>query len=105
MERPLLSFHYAPGMPEAEEVTMRHLLLSGPLLTILAVAGPACVAADEPTSTAGASNTFEVPMTPHTTAETVIPQILAAGHDELASICAANPTASMRVFNPLASGS
>lgn len=44
-------------------------------------------------------------MTPSTTAETVIPQILAAGHDELASMCAVNPAASIRVFNPLASGS
>src|SRR4051812_37019259 len=84
---------------------MRHLLLSAPLLLLLAVAGPARAGADEPTTHPGASNPFEVSLTANTTSENVIPQIVEAGHDELAAACASNPTASIRIFNPLASGS
>ncbi|KYG02712.1 hypothetical protein BE21_54565 [Sorangium cellulosum] len=33
----------------------------------------------------------------------MIPQILAAGHDQIAAACEAKPAASVRIFNPLAS--
>lgn len=39
-----------------------------------------------------------------TTAETVIPAIMAVGHDQIAMACEANPGASIRIFNPLAPG-
>jgi hypothetical protein len=40
-----------------------------------------------------------------TTAENVIPAIVAAAHDQLVSVCEGNSGASVRVINPLASGS
>ena len=83
---------------------MRYLLLSTPLLVALAVAGPARGEADEPTSNPEASKAFVALTLPTTTAETVIPQIVEAGREQLAAACVINPGASVRIINPLASG-
>jgi hypothetical protein len=83
---------------------MRYLLLSTPLLVVLAVAGPASAATDEPTTSPEASNAFVALLPPTTTAETVIPQIVEAARDRLAAACVASPGASVRINNPLASG-
>jgi hypothetical protein len=83
---------------------IRTPLLLVPLLVLLAVADPGRALADEPTTTSEASNAFVVPMTPTTTAETVISQIVEAGREQLAAACVANPGASVRILNPLASG-
>ena len=40
-----------------------------------------------------------------TTAETVLPQIVEAGREQLATACATSPGASLRLANPLAEGS
>lgn len=56
----------------------------------------------EPTEVAPLA--FEVWLRDDTTLETVIPQILAAGQDQLAAACHEYPGTSIRVFNPLASG-
>lgn len=86
---------------------IRALLLSISLLVSLAFVGSGCETADEPTAhhdiTPVASNGFELKLHDTTTAETVIPQIVEAGHDLLAAACVAHPGASIRVFNPLAS--
>lgn len=75
------------------------------LLVLLAVADPGRARASEPTSTLGASNEIVMQLRGDTTAETVIPQIVEAGREQLASACAPTPTASVRIFNPLAEGS
>jgi hypothetical protein len=80
-------------------------LLSVPLLVLLAVADPGRALADEPSREPEASNAFVVHLAQTTTAETVISQIVEAGREQLAAACAAHPDASIRVFNPLASGS
>lgn len=48
--------------------------------------------------------TFDVRLPGDTTEETVIPAIIAAGHDEIAAACESTSSASIRIFNPLASG-
>lgn len=48
--------------------------------------------------------TFEVRLGSKMSQEAVIPEILAAGHDQLVTACTADPGATIRVFNPLASG-
>ncbi len=47
---------------------------------------------------------FAVQLPRDVTTESVLPAIVAAGHDELAAACAATPGASIRILNPLASG-
>ncbi len=51
-----------------------------------------------------ASQIFEVRLRRDTTAETILPQIVEAGHAPLIEACESNPGASVRVYNPLASG-
>ena len=86
---------------------MRRLLLSVPLM-LLAMAGPACGGADDPASESptepGASESFVVRLTPDTSKEGVTQQIVEAGQAQLAIACAGNSGASVRIFNPLASG-
>jgi hypothetical protein len=48
--------------------------------------------------------TFDVRLPTGTTEETVIPAIVAAGHDEIAAACDGTFSTSIRVFNPLAPG-
>lgn len=88
---------------------MRHLLLAVPFLMSLAVAGLACGEADElasePPVGSGASDSFEVRLVPNVTTDDVIPAIVHAGHDQLAALCNEYPGVSIRVFNPLVSGS
>lgn len=48
---------------------------------------------------------FAIYLDDSTTAESVIPAIVAAAHDQLVTVCEGNPGASVRVVNPLASGS
>jgi hypothetical protein len=48
---------------------------------------------------------FVIQLDASTTAESVIPAIVAAAHGKLVTVCAGNPGASVRVINPLASGS
>jgi hypothetical protein len=51
------------------------------------------------------TKSFAVRLDRATTADNVIPQIVAAGHEQLDAACeAAQPGASVRIFNPLASG-
>lgn len=83
---------------------MRYLLVSTPLLVVLALAGPARAGADEPTTNPEASKAFVVLVPPTTTAETVIPQIVEAGREQLAAACVTSPGATARIINPLASG-
>jgi hypothetical protein len=83
---------------------MRYLLLSTPLLVVLALAGPAGAETDEPTTNPEASKAFVAMPSPTMTAETVIPQIVEAGREQLAAACVVNPGASVRINNPLASG-
>jgi hypothetical protein len=78
---------------------IRTSLLSVPLIVLLAVADPGRARADEPTTNPKASNSFVMPMTPTMTAETVIPQIVEAGREQLAAACVANPGASIRIAN------
>lgn len=47
---------------------------------------------------------FPVPLHPATTEENITPQIVAAGHGQIAAMCEAEPGASVRIFSPLASG-
>jgi hypothetical protein len=47
---------------------------------------------------------FEVWLPVNTTAEDGIPALVAAAHDQLATACKSTPGASIRIFNPLASG-
>ena len=82
-------------------MTVRNPLLSAPLLVLLTLAAPARAGANEPATEAGASKPFLVSPTPHTTKENVIAQIIEAGHDQLAAVCAADPAASVRILNPL----
>lgn len=88
---------------------MRHLLLSVPFVMTLAVLGPACVGADEPAAESfiepSASNAFVVRLTANASKEDVIQQIVETGQDQLAAACEVKPGTSIRVFNPLASGS
>lgn len=49
--------------------------------------------------------TFDVQLPLDVTVESVIPAIVAAGHEELAAACDGTPGAAIRVLNPLASGS
>jgi hypothetical protein len=79
---------------------------------IMAVAAVGCRGADEsgesgtPYSVDEADNappSFAVRLDRATTVENVIPQILAAGHDQLVAACEAKLAASVRVLNPLAS--
>lgn len=88
---------------------MKHLRLSVPLLLGLTLAGAGCGSADEPTAKPTidlvASNSFELTLPDNTTEETVIPAIVEAGRDQLATACEAYPGASVRIFNPLALGS
>jgi hypothetical protein len=51
-----------------------------------------------------APQTFEMQLRSDTTAETILPQIVQAGHAQLIEACENNPGASVRVYNPLASG-
>jgi hypothetical protein len=51
-----------------------------------------------------APQSFAVQLRDATTAETVIPALVAAAHDQLAAACESTPGASVRVVNPLASG-
>jgi len=81
------------------------LLLSGVLGCAADVAptdtgdlGPALA---EPTAE---GQSFAVQLPRDVTMESVIPAIVAAGHDELAAACAVTPGASIRILNPLASG-
>ena len=53
---------------------------------------------------AAEARAFTLQLDAATTADTVIPAILAAGHDQLAAACEAAPGAAVRVANPLASG-
>jgi hypothetical protein len=46
---------------------------------------------------------FAVQLSRDARAETVVPAIVAAGHDELAAACASTPGAAIRILNPLAS--
>jgi hypothetical protein len=95
----------APGSPELIGVRMiRTPLFAVQLLVLLAVADPDGARADEPTSNIEASNVFVAPTPPTTTAETIIAQIVEAGREQLAAACVAYPGASVRIFNPLASG-
>jgi hypothetical protein len=71
-----------------------------PMVVMLA-AGSGCAAANESSIENVASNTFVAPLA---SKEDVTQQIVEAGHDQLAAACEANPGASIRVFNPLASG-
>ena len=84
---------------------LRHRLSSIPLLAGLALVGPGLARADEPTSSPEASKPFVVQLRGDTTAETVIPQLVEAGREQLATACAPTPGASVRIFNPLAEGS
>lgn len=84
---------------------MRYLLLSTPLLLVLAAVGPAHAETDEPSTEAAASHAFAVQLSGNTTAENVIERIIEAGREQLATACTAQPEASVRIFNPLASGS
>jgi hypothetical protein len=84
---------------------MRYLLLSTPLFLALAAAGSARAETDESTTKPEASKTFVAPTSSTTTAGTVIPQIIAAGREQLAAACVVNPGASIRIINPLVSGS
>src|SRR4051812_4469170 len=84
---------------------MRYLLLSTPLLLALAAAGPASAETNESTTNPEASNAFVALTAPTTTAETGVPQIVEAGREQLAAACVANSGASIRIMNPLASGS
>jgi hypothetical protein len=59
----------------------------------------------KPTIDPVASNSFELTLPDNATAETVIPAIVEAGRDQIATACDAYPGASVRIFNPLASGS
>lgn len=80
---------------------MRSVLLSAPLLMLLAIAAPARAGANEPMIRAAASNAFVVMPTQDTSKENVIRQIVEVGHDQLAAACAADPAASVRIMNPL----
>jgi hypothetical protein len=73
----------------------------------LTLVASGCGATDEPTTEPepAASNGFELKLPDSATAETVIPAIVEAGHDQLAMACEASPVASVRIFNPLAAGS
>jgi hypothetical protein len=51
-----------------------------------------------------ADSSFTVPLDPATTEESITPQIVAAGHGQIAAMCEAEPGASVRIFSPLASG-
>jgi hypothetical protein len=68
---------------------------------------PACGGVEE-SSEAGAANaapqSFTVGLDPATTAENVIPRIVAAGSTHLATVCEEHPDASVRILNPLVSG-
>src|SRR5512132_1452227 len=50
------------------------------------------------------ARSFEVQVPRDVTAETVIPALVEASRGELAVVCAATPGASIRIMNPLASG-
>jgi hypothetical protein len=80
-----------------------------PFVLTLAVLGPACIEADEPAAESSiepsASNAFVVRLTANASKEGVIQQIVEAGQDQLAAACESGPGTSIRVFNPLASGS
>lgn len=52
---------------------------------------------------ATAPQDFTVELDRSTTAESVIPQIVTAGHDQLVAACEAKSAASVRILNPLAS--
>jgi hypothetical protein len=73
---------------------------------VASVALPACGGAEE-SSEAGATDavpqSFTVGLDPATTPENVIPQIVAAGHDQLAILCESRPDGSVRIVHPLAS--
>ena len=47
---------------------------------------------------------FAVQLPHDVTTDSVIPAMLAAGHDELAAACASTPGESVRILNPFASG-
>ena len=84
---------------------MKYPRVSVPLLAVLAAAGPAAAETNEPTTTPEASNAFVTLTPPTVDAETVIPLIVEAGREQLATACVANPGASVRILDPLASGS
>lgn len=88
---------------------MKHPWLFVPLLLSLTLPGSGCDSADEPTAKPTidlvASNSFELTLLDNATAETVIPAIVEAGRDQLSTACEAYPRASVRIFNPLVSGS
>ncbi len=83
---------------------MKHLRLFALPLLGLVLAGSGCGSADEPTAKPTidpvASNSFELTLPDNTTVETVIPAIVEAGRDQLATACEAYPGASVRIFNP-----
>lgn len=79
---------------------------------ILALAAVGCEGADESGESGtpysvdkpdNAPRSFAVRLDRATTVENVIPQILAAGQDQLVAACEAKPTASVRILNPLVS--
>jgi hypothetical protein len=49
-----------------------------------------------------ALESFRVPLAGDATAETAIPAILVAGHEQLVAACGQTPRASVRIMNPLA---
>ena len=53
---------------------------------------------------AAEGQSFVVQLPSDVTTESIIPAIVTAGHEELASACAVTPGASIRILNPLASG-
>lgn len=87
-------------------LTLAGVLVCGAMLT-------GCAADTTPLETFGqgaaptaqteaAPRTFKVQLRGGTTAETVIPAILASGHDQLAAACAGGQgEGSIRIFNPL----
>jgi hypothetical protein len=87
-------------------------MIIGLALTPLAVV-PACGGAEESSDTAEArgeeqaataEQSFTVWLDPATTAESVIPQIVAAARGPLAAVCEEHSGVSVRIVHPLASG-
>jgi hypothetical protein len=92
------------GASMMKPISLACLVLSGALGCAADIA-PTATGDPEPAAEQTAEGqSFEVPLPRDSTAESVIPAILTAGHGELAAACATTPEASIRIMNPLASG-
>jgi hypothetical protein len=102
------ALHVQPGMPFAPSLgvgTTARWLLGCATLTMFAVSAhadektPTFTQVDPPVHVVGF---FGVHL--DTDAQDPIAELVAAGHDQLVALCSEVPSASVRIFNPLASG-